>query len=392
MDTAPVVLVGHRKGAIAALRRMGRPAIVLVPASTPRDVRSDVVLASRTIDVRGGPAELIAAARGAIDEAGAEPAAVVALAERTVVAAARLRAELGLPGNDRETALACADKRRMKEVASAAGIPTARWVEVRAGTRPDGLVDTLGLPIVLKPRRDSGGRGQSVVRRAEDLAPALAGLDASGPGHLAESFVEGVESSVECFVEGGRVAFANTTEYLVPRHANILPSDPGPAARAEVVDLTERVIEALGVERGITNTEVFRTAAGPVLGEIAIRPPGGRLMALIKRAWGFDPWEALLRIELGERFEFPAEPKRVAGVHILHPGVGRITAIEGVEAARAVPNVRRVKLKVAVGDVVTERVGSGQDIGSIQAEAGTRDGVAEALTRASAALRVELGP
>jgi len=391
MDTAPVVLVGHRKGAIAALRRMGHSAIVLVPASTPRHVRDDVVVASRTIDVRGDPAALVAAARDAVEEAGATPAAVVALAERTVVAAARIRAWLGLAGNGRETALACADKRRMKEVAFAAGIPTARWVEVHAGTDAERLLETLGLPLVLKPRRDSGGRGQTVVRRAEDLAPALAAIDPTSPGHLAESFVEGVESSVECFVSGGRVVFANTTEYFVPRHANILPSALDPAARAEVVDLTERVIEALGVERGITHTEVFRTASGPVLGEIAIRPPGGRLMALIKRAWGFDPWEALLRIELGERFEFPADPKRVAGVHILHPGVGRITAIEGVEAAEAVPNVRRVKLKVAVGDVVTERVGSGQDIGAIQAEAGTRDEVAEALTHACAALRVELG-
>lgn len=392
METDPVVLVGYRRGALTALRRIGRQAIVLLPRGAPRNVPGEGVLALREVDVRGDPAELVAAARDAIAEAGAAPAAVVALAERTVVAAARMRERLGLPGNDRETALACADKRRMKEVASAAGIPTARWIEVRAETRPDGIAEALGLPLVLKPRRDSGGRGQKVVRSAEALGPALAALDPAGHGHLAESFVEGVESSVECFVAGGRVAFANTTEYFVPRHANILPGALEPAVHAEVIDLVTRVIEALGVERGITHTEVFRTPNGPVLGEIAIRPPGGRLMGLIRRAWGFDPWEALLRLELGERFEFPKEPKRVAGVHILHPGVGRITAIEGVDAAAAEPNVRRVKLKVALGDVLTERVGSGQDIGSIQAEAATRDEVAEALTRACGALRVELGP
>ena len=37
--------------------------------------------------------------------------------------------------------------------------------------------------------------------------------------------------------------------------------------------------------------EVFLGEEGPVFGEIAARPPGGYLMDLIPRAYGFDPWE-----------------------------------------------------------------------------------------------------
>jgi biotin carboxylase len=222
------------------------------------------------------------------------------------------------------------------------------------------------------------------------LAGALAGLPTQGYGWLAEARIEGVEMSVESFVRDGAVVFANPTEYIVQRHANLLPAPLTPAELEPVLELNRRALAAAGVVRGITHLELFRTADGPVFGELAARPPGGRLMPLLRRAWGFDPWEAALRLELDEPFAFPERPRRVAGVWILHPGAGTVAGVEGIDAARAVGHVDKVTVRVRPGDRVEEREGSGQDIGAIRASGPDRDTVAEALRRAEACLRIAL--
>ena len=176
----------------------------------------------------------------------------------------------------------------------------------------------------------------------------------------------------------------------MPRHANVVPAALEEGVRAAVLQLNAAVIAGLGVERGMTHVELFLTERGPVFGEIAARPPGGRLMPLLRRAWGFDPWRALLQVELGEPARFPAQPRRVAGTWILHPGAGTVSSVEGREEAARVPGVTRVRVRVDRGARIPPRLGTGQDIGYLQAEGPTRDGVARALERAHAALQIRL--
>lgn len=388
----PFLFVGFQRGVLPALRRLQRPAVALIGSDRALPEAPELE-AARGIDLHGPPEPIAGVAESLLE--GREPAAVVALSERTVLVAARLREHFGLGGNGPETALRCADKAVMKEAMEAHGIAVAPWRLVTAETRAEELLEILGSPVVLKPRRDSGGRGQSVLHDRPQLARALAELASDGSrtigsGWLAEGWVDGVEMSLESFVHAGGARFHNPTEYFVPRHANVLPAALAREERDELTTFVELVLAAAGVERGVTHLELFRTARGPVLGELAIRPPGGRLMTLLQRAWGFDPWEAMLRLESGEPFDFPEAPRRVAGVWILHPGRGRVASIEGLEEARKVPCVRRLTLKVAPGDVVGEREGSGQDIGSVYAEGADRDTVAEALTRAHSALGIRL--
>jgi len=380
-------LIGYRRAVLPALRRLARPAFALVGAGEV--TASSAELAGiREVDLHG-PEEGIRAAASELLGA-ARPAAVVALAERTVVVAARLRAAFDLGGNVEETAMRCADKVVMKRAMETAGVPVARWRAVERDATARSLAADLGLPIVVKPRRDSGGRGQRLARGEEELAAVLAGLPEISTGWLAERWVDGVEMSVESFVAAREVHFANPTEYFVPRHANILPAVLDPATRRAVMELNGHALRAAGIERGITHLELFRTSGGQVFGELAARPPGGRLMALIQRAWGFDPWEALLRLELGEGFSFPRRPRRAAGAYVLHPGEGRVRNVRGLEATRALPHVRRVQVRVAPGDLVPRREGSGQDVGAILVEGPDREVVAAALLRARETLRIEL--
>ena len=373
-----VLLVGLRAGALDAAERLGLPvvAVVEVPPGLARSARlADAVVASFD-----APAERWRRVAESVQRH--RPAAVVALTERSVVPAAHLRAALGLDGLSVEAAHVCTDKRAMKRAARAAGLACADVVEAGDGIGGAALVERLGLPLVLKSAVGSGGRGTEIV------SDRAAVPDVLPPGAMAESFVEGVEMSVETLAHGAGV-WLNPTEYVVPGWSSLVPAPLAPTERAEVAAFAERARQSLGVGRGMTHLEVFRTASGPVFGEMAARPPGGHLMALIERAYGFDPWEAVIQIELGETPALPASADRVSAARILHPGPGVVTRAEGAEAARALG--AEVALRVAPGDVVGEREGTGQEVGHVVVTAATADAARARLAEAVAAIRLEVG-
>lgn len=380
--TDAILFVGARPGALAAAARLGFEALVVADQVAPGGLRGYALErpASGEADAQFEAGQNLARARGR------RVRAVVALTEAAVVPAARLRDELGLAGLPFARAVLFTDKRLMKRAAAAAGVPVTPWREVGPDDGPEDLVRELGLPLVLKLPRSSGSRGQVVAR---DLAAVRAALPGAA---LAERFVEGREMSVESLVADGRTLFSNPTEYLVPLHASIVAAPPAPQLWQAARDLSERVLGALGLDRGLAHLELFLTKSGPLFGEVAARPPGGRLMPLLRRCYGFDPWEALLRVELGQAPHLPARARRCAGAWMLHPGAGQVRAVEGLGAARGVPGITRVRLRVAAGERVDARLGSGQDVGYLQAEGPDRDAVARALLEAERRLSIELEP
>jgi biotin carboxylase len=284
---------------------------------------------------------------------------------------------------DESTAAGCRDKWLMRERIREAGIPCADVVLMDANTRAEDLISRLGLPLVVKQRAASGGRGTVLVREAEWVPFCLR------PGWLAESFVDGVEMSLESWVHGGEILFANPTEYLVPGVANVVPADLRRDTLDAILRLNARALEALGVTRGMTHMELFLTDEGPVFGEIAARPPGGRIMQLVERVHGWDPWEAVIRLEAGEGVAPPGPARCVAGVWFLHPGPGRVRAIHGLQEVHDMPGLD-VTLRVGPGDTVTPRLGTGQSVGCLEVEGPTHADVSLHLRAAAAALHIEL--
>ena len=167
---------------------------------------------------------------------------------------------------------------------------------------------------MLKAAVGSGSRGTQVVRERDGVPDPLP------PGWMAESFVVGVEMSVETFVADDAPLLVNPTQYLVPAWSSLVPA-PLPDL-GTLVAHAEAARRALGVTSGVAHLEVFLTDDGPVFGELAARPPGGHIMRLMALAYGFDPWEAVLRIALGETPALPEHAERTAAVRILHPGPG----------------------------------------------------------------------
>jgi biotin carboxylase len=322
----------------------------------------------------------------------ARPRLVVSVGERGVRAAAALRAALGLPGLQPQQALRVRDKPAMKAAVRAAGVPCTDWRELTGDVGAAALIDALGLPLVFKHRAGAGSRDLTVARDVAGARAFLRGLPTAERGDwMAERYVQGVEMSLESFLLGGGVAFVNPTEYLVPAFANIAPAALPPEERQAALELNRRALAALGLERGMTHLELYRTAQGPLFGEVAARPPGGRIMRLLRRAYGFDPWEALLAVEEGRPYPFPEHAQRSAGVWLLHPGPGRVRHVRGLAAARRVRGVRKLVCRVRAGCEVAPRPGTGADVGWIEVHGADRDEVARRLGAAHDLVHIDLG-
>ncbi len=284
---------------------------------------------------------------------------VIAGTEAAVLPAAIARRQLGARLSSTVTGNRCRDKLLMKEYLSGFGIPMTRYMADRADLDPVEVFAALGSPVVRKYRKSSGGKGLQLIRRPEDFAPGTHGLS------ILERFVDAPEASIESFIDDGQIRFTNITRYEVKGHTNFVPAFFDAECERTLRTLNERVIQALHIGWGMTHLEVYLTAKGPLFGEIALRPPGGYIMNALQHAWDFNPWEAFLAMELGEKFEFPTKPINYAAAEVLHPGAGRVTAVHGKSTVLAEQGVREFRIKVKPGDVIDTRSGLGQDAGYV---------------------------
>jgi formate-dependent phosphoribosylglycinamide formyltransferase (GAR transformylase) len=362
-----IILVGKRKGAIAAARRCGWEPVMI-------DVKAR--MEQSHLAFGGAAVWAVDYARTLFPDDEMKPVAVAAVTTGSVVAAAAIRSHFGLPGIGPDVAMRCHDKLVMKKAITEAGIPCAPWVETDEQTTADELIDLLGLPLVVKMPISSGGRGVWICHSLEEVTLHLR------PGYLAEGFVAGTEMSVETFRASDVTIFQNFTHYLKPQWASIVPAALDTSDAKLVNDLAEKVHQALGISSGMSHMEVFLGENGPVFGEIAARPPGGYLMKLMSRAYEFDPWELLLRLSAGEIPAIKQEAKRYAGVWLIHPGEGKVSGIEGIDEVLAMTHVVEASCKLLHGDVITDRAGSGDSKGYILAEADTLKECADTLRHA----------
>ena len=96
------------------------------------------------------------------------------------------------------------DKDLSKHLFRAAGVPTAEWRMVRTGDGTDWrapafteeMIAALGLPLVVKPSKQGSTVGLTVVKAAEQLAPAVTEAFQHDDEVMLEAFVPGRELTV----------------------------------------------------------------------------------------------------------------------------------------------------------------------------------------------------
>ncbi len=223
------------------------------------------------------------------------------------------------------------DKVMTKRVWLADGLPTPRYALLRRGQWDDaqlrGVVDQLGLPLIVKPVRDGSSLGVTKVTSAQQMDAALADAAALDTEILCEQFIDGDE--LTCAVLGTGAAaralplihivapegqydyqnkyFTDVTEYRVPCE---LP--PGEEAAIQALVLKAyRVLDC----RGWGRIDVMIDAAtrAPYLLEINTSPgmTGHSLVPMAARALGIDYETLCLQLLAGAALDYP--PPQEAG-------------------------------------------------------------------------------
>jgi D-alanine-D-alanine ligase len=174
------------------------------------------------------------------------------------------------------------DKPAAKAVLAAEGVatpasvalPQSTFRELGATSVMAALVQTLGLPLMVKPAAGGSSLGATVVRDAQELPAAMVGCFAYGGTALVETFVPGSEVSVsvvetpdgpmtlpavEIVPDGGFYDYAarytaGTTEFFAPARL-----EPGVARRCADVALAAHA--AMGL-RDLSRTDLVVDADG----------------------------------------------------------------------------------------------------------------------------------
>jgi carbamoylphosphate synthase large subunit len=263
--------------------------------------------------------------------------------EAHVMAAARAREACGIPGTSVHTTYLCRDKPAMKQALRAAGVPCARSLAPRSGQDVRDFAAEVGFPLILKPAAGAGASGAEKVETPDELDGAIArsGVD-RGAEVAVEEFVEGHEGFYDTIAIDGRVALDFVTHY----YPNVLEAmrtrwiSPQFVATnridspsyAELRELGQRVITALGIGTSATHMEWFAGPKGLYFSEIGARPPGVRAWDLYAAANDIDIYREWANAIVRGAVASAPSRRFSAGIVALRPDRdGTIAGYEGVD-------------------------------------------------------------
>lgn len=394
--------------------------VVLVAAVPPEDSGLyDVHLAADAMD----EAAVLAAVRAHL-AAGGRVDAVATFHEGSLHVAARICAELGLPGNSTEAVRAMRDKYVTGSRLAAAGVPTP--ITRVATTFDEALAAAaeIGFPLVLKPQASASSQGVTKVADEGELKAAFDNITAlyepdvfrdgaytvpnvariyaypEARGVLIQEYLVGDEFAVDLVYGGGEyrpLAIHDKPYPFAEPHfiegayatPSLLPED-----RRRLVEATAvAALKALGATVGGAHVELRLTAAGPKVIEVNGRLGGttAYVQESIRESTGVWGPREYLRAVLGEPVDFTVRPQPTpAGfTPLLADRTGELAAFEGVADAEAVPGVIGLRWMARPGDHVVIKYPENpvSCFALVLARGETRDDVLTALRDAEKVLK-----
>jgi len=199
------------------------------------------------------------------------------------------------------------DKLRTKRLCQAVGVPTAPFVVLREAQDLDAAMESLGLPVFVKPGSQGSSVGMARVERAEDLKAAWEQALRYDPVVFAESLIPGAEYTVSILqaralrsirIETPRTFYDYEAKYLRNDTRYYCPSGLSGPAEEHLGRLALAAYEACGAEGwGRADFMMDRTGR-PLLLEINTVPgmTDHSLVPMAARTAGMDFDELVWRV------------------------------------------------------------------------------------------------
>ncbi|WP_437634568.1 ATP-grasp domain-containing protein [Sorangium sp. So ce854] len=297
--------------------------------------------------------------------------------------AARVAAELGLPGTPPAALRVAREKHLMREACRRAGLPGPRFLATDDVEQAVEFARSIGFPVVAKAVDLCASEHVVAIHDADGLRamfPAVSGPAVNIRGQkrsgvvLIEEFLRGEEFSVETVSFRGRTTVLGVTDKSLvgyPRFIESALMHPADIADETARRLSGFVCEALtavGYGHGLAHTEVKLSPDGPRLVEINARMGGSYLFDLVHLVTGVDLFEVLIDLALDRAPRATPAPTGIksAAVHfLLPPRGGRIVEVGGVEEVKADPAIHRLVVDDVIGKTVREPEDNNDFIGHV---------------------------
>jgi biotin carboxylase len=334
--------------------------------------------------------------------------AVIAIDDRGAVAAATASEHLGLRHNPPDAVAATRDKLVMRARLAAAEVVQPAFAPVAADAAPDDvarLVDSIGLPCVIKPTTLSASQG---VLRADTIAESVAVVDrvrrivacATGENAplLVERFVPGPEVALEGLLTDGELNVLAVFDKPDPLDGPafeetiyVTPSRLDPGDMSAVVAATAAACRALGLAQGPVHAEVRVSAGRASVIEVAARTIGGLCARTLTFSTGATLEELVIAQALGRPLGTARRRTRASGVLMLPiPRAGILEGVDGRERALAVPGITDIQITIVPGRPVVPVPEGDRYLGFVFARGRTPADVEAALRRAQGILEVRV--
>lgn len=203
---------------------------------------------------------------------------------------------------------------------------------------------------------------------------------------IVEGFAEGREFSVEAVTyQNQHHIIAITEKFKHPgtfmESGHLVPARLSDAETAQIKDYIALCLSTLGVNYGLSHSEVILTDQGPILIETHTRGGGDRIADLVRLHTGVDLFEVTTKLGLGMELEAAELSVKENGPHacirfyVQDAESEVITGITGDSEAKALAGVEDIQLTFGVGQKLPQvkhsfdRAGSALVIGDTAEQA-----------------------
>ncbi|MCG3121433.1 MAG: hypothetical protein ALAOOOJD_04525 [bacterium] len=339
--------------------------------------------------------------------------AVVAADDYTTILAAQLSAKLHLHGNRPESVAKTRNKLSLRRVLAGGGLLSPKFFVIHIDSPPEPYLSRVDFPVVLKPLLLSGSRGVIRANTPDEFVAAFHRIatllrhreffqmrSAAAKCILVESYIPGSEVALEGLLTNGKLrvlALFDKPDPLVgpffEETIYVTPSRLLPETQREIHAAVSQACKILGLQHGPIHAEARLNEQGVFILEVAARTIGGLCSRTLKFGAGISLEELVLRHAVGENVDDMLRLTGAAGVMMLPiPRSGRLHAVHGIEAARAVPYIQDLQITIPLANLVIALPEGASYLGFMFARAETPAQVEKALREAHRKLHFDIQP
>ena len=306
-----------------------------------------------------------------------------------------------LSGHHPDAALNASDKALMRKAFEKAGVPIPLYKTISNLEEALSFFEELNHICVVKPTRNMGARGVSLVKSIEELTSAITLAQENNrdfPEILIEEYIDAHELSIDALINDGIVTITGIADRIIEyppyfvETGHILPSSLDNEWLERAVLTFKDGIKALGLIHGAAKADLKISKNQTWVIEIAARLSGGFMSShTFPFATGLPLHEYMIKTALGENLPELTPTKNFTSIEraiILPPG--KVTSISIPDNILEQKYISHFSVKAQVGDIVHCPKNNLDKQGHIIATAPTRELALRAINETLATIKIEV--